>query len=31
LTFGDFQRLNAEYAKQFGVKPPNWPPTVPKR
>ena len=21
-----FQRLNAEYAKQFGVEAPNWPP-----
>jgi uncharacterized protein YndB with AHSA1/START domain len=31
LTLGDFQRLNAEYAKQFGVKPPNWPPAPPKR
>lgn len=23
-TFGGWQRLNAEYAKQFGVEPPNW-------
>jgi uncharacterized protein YndB with AHSA1/START domain len=26
LKFGDWQRLNAEYAKQFGIEPPNWPP-----
>jgi uncharacterized protein YndB with AHSA1/START domain len=26
LKFGGWQRLNAEYAKQFGVEPPNWPP-----
>ncbi len=26
IKFGDWQRLNAEYAKQFGVKAPNWPP-----
>jgi uncharacterized protein YndB with AHSA1/START domain len=25
LKFGGWQRLNAEYAKQFGVEPPNWP------
>lgn len=25
LQFG-WQRLNAEYAKQFGVEAPNWPP-----
>jgi uncharacterized protein YndB with AHSA1/START domain len=25
LKLGDFQRLNAEYAKQFGVEPPNMP------
>ncbi len=24
LTFGGWQRLNAEYAKQFGVEPPDW-------
>jgi hypothetical protein len=24
--FGGWQRLNAEYAKQFGIEPPNWPP-----
>jgi len=26
LQFGGWQRLNAEYAKQFGVEPPRWPP-----
>jgi hypothetical protein len=26
MKFGGWQRLNAEYAKQFGVKAPNWPP-----
>jgi uncharacterized protein YndB with AHSA1/START domain len=26
MKFGGWQRLNAEYAKQFGVKTPNWPP-----
>lgn len=26
LKFGGWQRLNAEYAKQFGVEPPAWPP-----
>lgn len=26
LQFGGWQRLNAEYARQFGVEPPNWPP-----
>jgi uncharacterized protein YndB with AHSA1/START domain len=25
LKIGGFQRLNAEYAKQFGVEPPAWP------
>ena len=25
MKFGDWQRLNAEYAKQFGVEPPDWP------
>lgn len=24
MKFGGWQRLNAEYAKQFGVEPPNW-------
>jgi uncharacterized protein YndB with AHSA1/START domain len=27
----DWQRLNADYAKQFGVETPNWPPGAPKR
>ena len=26
MKFGGWQRLNAEYAKQFGVEIPNWPP-----
>jgi uncharacterized protein YndB with AHSA1/START domain len=26
LKFGGWQRLNAEYAKQFGVEVPEWPP-----
>jgi uncharacterized protein YndB with AHSA1/START domain len=26
MKFGGWQRLNAEYAKQFGVQTPNWPP-----
>jgi uncharacterized protein YndB with AHSA1/START domain len=26
LKFGGWQRLNAEYAKQFGIETPNWPP-----
>jgi uncharacterized protein YndB with AHSA1/START domain len=26
MKFGGFQLLNAEYAKQFGLKAPNWPP-----
>ena len=26
ITFGGWQRLNAEYAKQFGIESPNWPP-----
>ena len=25
MQFGGWQRLNAEYAKQFGVETPNWP------
>jgi uncharacterized protein YndB with AHSA1/START domain len=25
MKFGGWQRLNAEYAKQFGIKAPNWP------
>lgn len=24
MKFEGWQRLNAEYAKQFGVEPPNW-------
>ncbi|MBV8813035.1 MAG: SRPBCC family protein [Verrucomicrobia bacterium] len=31
MKFGGWQRLNAEYAKQFGVEPPDWPPAAPKR
>jgi uncharacterized protein YndB with AHSA1/START domain len=27
IKFGGWQRLNAEYAQQFGVEAPNWPPT----
>lgn len=26
MKFGDWQRLNVEYAKQFGVEAPSWPP-----
>jgi uncharacterized protein YndB with AHSA1/START domain len=26
MKFGGWQRLNAEYARQFGVEPPSWPP-----
>jgi hypothetical protein len=29
MKFG-WQRLNAEYAKQFGVETPSWPPNTPK-
>ena len=29
--FAGWQRLNAEYAEQFGVKAPNWPPNAQKR
>jgi hypothetical protein len=25
MKFGGWQRLNAEYAKLFGVEPPGWP------
>ena len=28
MKFGGWQRLNAEYAKQFGMEPPNWPPNA---
>ena len=27
MKFGGWQRLNAEYAKQFGVETPGWPPS----
>jgi uncharacterized protein YndB with AHSA1/START domain len=26
MKFGGWQRLNAEYARQFGIETPNWPP-----
>ncbi len=26
IQFGGWQQLNVEYAKQFGVEPPDWPP-----
>jgi len=26
MKFGGWQRLNAEYAKHFGIESPNWPP-----
>ncbi len=26
MKFGAWQRLNAEYSKQFGIEAPNWPP-----
>jgi hypothetical protein len=29
--FAGWQRLNAEYAKQFGLKAPNWPPRAAKK
>jgi hypothetical protein len=31
MKFGGWQRLNAEYAKQFGIETPNWTPNTPKR
>jgi len=31
MKFEGWQRLNAEYAKQFGVEIPNWPPNAAKR
>jgi uncharacterized protein YndB with AHSA1/START domain len=31
MRFGGWQRLNAEYAKQFGVETPGQPPNAPKR
>ena len=30
MKFGGWQRLNAEYAKQFGVETPGWPSNAPK-
>jgi hypothetical protein len=30
MKFEGWQRLNSEYAKQFGVEPPAWPPNAPK-
>ena len=30
MKFGGWQRLNAEYAKQFGVETPGWAPNAPK-
>jgi uncharacterized protein YndB with AHSA1/START domain len=30
MKFGGWQRLNAEYAKQFGVEPPSWSTGAPK-
>lgn len=30
LKFGGWQRLNAEYAQQFGIETPSWPPNAPK-
>ncbi len=31
MKFDGWQRLNAEYAKQFGVESPGWPSNAPKR
>ncbi|MDR3773869.1 MAG: SRPBCC family protein [Terracidiphilus sp.] len=31
VKFGAWQRLNAEYAKQFGIETPNWTPNAAKR
>jgi polyketide cyclase/dehydrase/lipid transport protein len=31
MKFEGWQRLNTEYAKQFGVETPSWPPSAPKR
>lgn len=31
VEFGGWRQLNAEYAKQFGVKPPDWPPQAPRK
>jgi uncharacterized protein YndB with AHSA1/START domain len=30
MKFGGWQRLNAEYAKQFGIETPGWPTNAPK-
>jgi uncharacterized protein YndB with AHSA1/START domain len=30
IRFGGWQQLNAEYARQFGIEAPNWPPSAPK-
>jgi len=30
MKFSAWQRLNADYAKQFGIDPPNWSPSAPK-
>jgi uncharacterized protein YndB with AHSA1/START domain len=30
LQFGDWQRLNKEYAQQFGIEAPAWPPRAPQ-
>jgi uncharacterized protein YndB with AHSA1/START domain len=30
MNFSGWQRLNAEYANQFGVEAPKWPPNAPK-
>jgi uncharacterized protein YndB with AHSA1/START domain len=31
MKFDGWQRLNAEYARQFGIETPNWSPNAPKR
>jgi uncharacterized protein YndB with AHSA1/START domain len=31
MKFAGWQRLNAEYAKQFGIEPPNWPPPAARK
>jgi hypothetical protein len=31
MKFGGWQRLNAEYAKQFGIEMPDWPPKAPSK
>ena len=30
MKFAGWQRLNAEYAKQFGIETPGWPPKTPE-